>query len=64
MSDVPAHVREQLGPLVARNTYLHTLLPTEFSEPFSDDKLADIEMVAREIRVNIRRMQAMLAPFL
>ena len=57
MSDeVPEHVREQLRAGAARNSYLLSLLPTDFSEPFSDDQLTTVEVVAAEIQANLRDM--------
>jgi hypothetical protein len=52
--------RERFDALVLRNSYLHSLLPFDFSEPPDDSQLADGELIDLEIQVNARRMLELL----
>ncbi|MCK1669253.1 MULTISPECIES: hypothetical protein [unclassified Bradyrhizobium] len=54
---------DDLGALIRRDVYLHSLLPLDVGE-FTDDNLIDklntMELVMAEIMANTRAMQSML----
>jgi hypothetical protein len=58
MSDIV--MQPELKTAICRNTYLHSLLSKDLSEPLSADQIDTIEILHLEILANTARMMAML----